>query len=443
MKKKITLATLLVLFVFIGCQDETILSVEQNELKNSKDVLNSKLSFEGSNLYALHPWNWAYDDFFEVLDEGPGLYQNNIALYTYDPITDNIAVNENNTNYLEPHEYLGFDFNPIDNLVYLLRYDKMDDAKGTSKRYYNTRDLYSYNLETNEVEFIQPIISNQGNDRPQDLTFDSSGNLYFVFKNGEINKFDLNTMTMSAFANVPAGGAVGLTYNFDDNSLIYAYRDNSMFPVIEGYESMNTLIGIDIPSGNNVSLFSFAVYSNGDFDRDMEGCSASAQGIEYVGNNKCIAASTFGCDVIYTIDLITEETEILLNPTGSFENIKDLMLVGEIENDDYDNDGVINEKDRHPFSNTNPMLNLRCYLDTENQMVRRGTWMNDEIQDAIDMVNALEDVSDRKRTNKFRRKMYIVVNYWWYKYRLISSREKREILECINEMSYPFNQVPR
>jgi hypothetical protein len=85
------------------------------------------------------------------------------------------------------------------------------------------------------------------------------------------------------------------------------------------------------------------------------------------------------------------------------------------------------------------MLNLNCYLNIENQEVKRGKYMNDEIQEVMDMVTALEDVSDSKRTSKFKRKMYIVVNYWWYKYRLISSREKRQILECVNQMSYPFN----
>jgi len=108
---------------------------------------------------------------------------------------------------------------------------------------------------------------------------------------------------------------------------------------------------------------------------------------------------------------------------------------------DSDGDNFLDECDNHPYSNTDPMLMLDCYLDIENQMIRKGTFMNDEIQDAINMAEAMEDVSDSKRTRKFRSKMYIVVNYWWYKYKLINSREKREILECVNSMSYPFNQA--
>ncbi len=441
MKKKLTFASLLILLVFIGCQDETILSVEQNDLNSKIDLLNSKISIEGQDLYALYPWN---SDDFKM--NPADIDFNNIALYTYDPITDNIALNENNTNYLEPNKYYGFDYNPNDNLVYLLKSDNYNDiGKSTSKRDANNRNLYSYNLETNEVEFIQSIISYQGNYNPQDLTFDNNGTLYFVFKNGEVNSFNLDTKTISSFANVPTGGGVGLTYNFDTNSLIYSYRNDDMFTKTkEANVEMNNLISIAIPSGITSELFSFSIGSSSIIFKGLDedegfNCNATAQAIEYVGNGKCIASSTFGCDVIYTIDLITEETEILLNPTGSFEDIKDLMLIG--ENNDYDNDGVLNDKDRHPYSNTSPMLNLNCLLDTENQMVKRGTWMNDEIQDVIDLVNAMEDVSDRRRTNRFKSKMYIIVNNWRYKYRLIDNREKRTILACVNSTSYPFNNI--
>lgn len=109
---------------------------------------------------------------------------------------------------------------------------------------------------------------------------------------------------------------------------------------------------------------------------------------------------------------------------------------------DSDCDGIINLYDKHPFSNTDPMLLLNCYLDIENMMTRDGTFMNDEIQEVIDLVNAMEDVSDRRRTSRFRYKMYLVVNYWWHKYKLIDSREKRQILNCVYSMSYPFNEVP-
>ena len=66
--------------------------------------------------------------------------------------------------------------------------------------------------------------------------------------------------------------------------------------------------------------------------------------------------------------------------------------------------------------------------------------MNDEIEDMMKLVSDMVDVTDQRRTNRFRSKMYFVVNNWKYKYRLINNREKSEILDCINQMSYPFMQ---
>ena len=114
--------------------------------------------------------------------------------------------------------------------------------------------------------------------------------------------------------------------------------------------------------------------------------------------------------------------------------------IGDLCDDDDDNDGVIDEKDRHPMSNRYTYLDLSCKLSIMNQMVKRGTNMNDEIQDIMKLVSDMEDVSDQRRTNRFRSKMYFAVNNWWYKYNLITSVEKNEILNCVNQMSYPFNQ---
>jgi hypothetical protein len=113
---------------------------------------------------------------------------------------------------------------------------------------------------------------------------------------------------------------------------------------------------------------------------------------------------------------------------------------GDACDDDDDNDGRIDENDKYPRSNISSYLMLDCKNLIPNQLVKPGIMMNDEIQAAMDLAEAMEDVSDSRRTSKFRRKMYVVVNYWWYKYRLISSKEKRQILECVNQMSYPFER---
>ena len=83
-----------------------------------------------------------------------------------------------------------------------------------------------------------------------------------------------------------------------------------------------------------------------------------------------------------------------------------------------------------------------CWPNIENMMVKRGTNMQDEINDVINLVNAMEDVSDSRRTNRFKSKMYFIVNNWKYKYRLIDNSEKRSIMNCVNNASYPFNEGP-
>ncbi len=117
--------------------------------------------------------------------------------------------------------------------------------------------------------------------------------------------------------------------------------------------------------------------------------------------------------------------------------------MGDACDDDDDNDGKIDSKDNHPFSSKNRSIIIdNCWPDIENMMVKRGTNMQDEINDVIQLVEDMEDVSDRRRTNRFKSKLYFIVNNWRYKYRLIDNSEKRAILDCVNNASYPFNDRP-
>jgi len=227
---------------------------------------------------------------------------------------------------------------------------------------------------------------------------------------------------------------------FVDN-LIINFTENNVFNV-----SMDVFAGagdgnIEIEFfGNSGSLGTTIIYGTNNATYLGINSEEPIKRIEFDGFADLIDNLSFGpCDSdddgIYDYEDNCPETA---NPNqADFD--RDGM--GDACDDDDDNDGRIDSRDSYQFSNTDPMLILNCYLDIENQEVRRGKFMNDEIQEVIDMVSALEDVSDSKRTSQFRRKMYIVVNYWWYKYRLISSREKRQILDCVNQMSYPFNQI--
>ena len=116
--------------------------------------------------------------------------------------------------------------------------------------------------------------------------------------------------------------------------------------------------------------------------------------------------------------------------------------MGDICDDDDDNDGVVDEKDKIPHSNINTYLDLNSEVRILNKLVKRGIFMNDEMEAIMKLVADMEDVSDQRRTSRFRSKMYFVVNNWWFKYHLITSMEKNQVLNAINQMSYPFNQDP-
>ena len=69
--------------------------------------------------------------------------------------------------------------------------------------------------------------------------------------------------------------------------------------------------------------------------------------------------------------------------------------------------------------------------------------MNDEMEVIMQLISEMDDdISDARKTRRFRSKMYFVVNNWWFKYHLITSMEKNQVLNAINQMSYPFNQDP-
>jgi len=113
---------------------------------------------------------------------------------------------------------LGFDLNPADKKIYLLAFAPDNSL---------ARNLYTIDLTSGVLTDLGQVVASTGNDRPQDITFDAVGNLYTIFLNGELHKIDYTdpTLMTSYIATMPLiGGAsgLGLTYNFDNNTLIYA-----------------------------------------------------------------------------------------------------------------------------------------------------------------------------------------------------------------------------
>ncbi len=217
---------------------------------------------------------------------------NDISKYFYNISSDEIEPINSFSRNTGLNFNVSMDYNSATNEYYLLNREE------------NISNLYRYNIDDENAVpvFIDEIISVNQEQQSIDMTFDGEGNLYFIFANGEINKYDIVTNTISAFANTDSSFNTfdqGITYDFDNNRLIYS--------------NLNNLFSIDILTGEVTRLFNF-----------MSNC--NSEGLEYVGNNKLIVTSTI-CDEIYTINLDTQEVETILNSTGLREGISDLVFV--------------------------------------------------------------------------------------------------------------------
>jgi len=392
--------------LFASCVDETS-NLQNAEEQKAASFKTSEITT--GNLYALYPWSST----------------DNIALYNYNPITDDIFLDESYLGSLNADDNnQGFDYNKEDGLVYFIAGFGDDKPEVLTKEGYSaSRYLYSYNINTETTLLIDRLESQEGTSKAQDLTFGNDGTLYIVFQGGEINTFNFNTNTCSSYTYVDSYGAVGLTYNFDSNQLIYVTSNDP----VEVYS-------VAIPSGNVEEMFAFYAPLGYDSD-DEDSDSCTAQGIEYVGNNKAIVSSTYGCDIIYTLDLVTESTNLLLNPTGFEDSIKDLMF---IHTDDFDNDGCINEEDAYPNSNMRSTLKIgpNYYYSIDNVKVDCGTFMQDQIDNLVNQINDGYNGNAAKSQggednweelhDAFTTKL-AHITYYWRINKLITAGERAEI----------------
>ena len=401
---------------FTSCEEE-ITSFQDNEVQKTAQSLTASEVPENI-LVALYPWRSTA----------------NLTVYYYNPLDDFIALETDGISTYTGDNNLGFDFNYDDELIYILAGAGDEKALGGGYRY-----LYALNPGLEESQLISQIQSVGGSNRPQDLTFDNDGTLYIVFQGGEINTFNLETLVMSEFSEVPSYGAVGLTYDFDNNQLIYVTNRG---PV--------ELYSVAIPSGNVNELFAFndpSCYDDDDDDSDYSG----AQGIEYVGNNKAIVGSTY-CEIIYTLDLETQYTNYLLD-TGEGNYIKDLMYIS-FANDDYDDDGCLNEEDAYPESNMSETLSIgdNSYEDIDNVLVDCGTFMQDQIDNLINQINDSyngdykkgdgEQEDNYDELHKSFTTKLAHITYYWRINKLITAGERAEISSDAWSAEIP-NRDPR
>lgn len=191
----------------------------------------------------------------------------------------------------------GIDRNPITGIVYFIS----GQGQGSERR------LYTINLATNAIVNKGPVIATNGSNQVQDFTFDNSGNMFATFQGGIIQKINYNStfLTPTPFVSGLPTGGVGITYDFDANKLIYA---SGTFTNKKIYQVSNT---------GTISLL-FSLNSS---------LLVTSQGIEYVGNNICYVASSDTSNLIYRINLNTQQIDIVLNNLNFTPNIKDLMYI--------------------------------------------------------------------------------------------------------------------
>gem|GEM_PF-4616356 len=179
-----------------------------------------------------------------------------------------------------------------------------------------------YTLDLNDPEPILQLLlyptSATGENSPIKMTFDNQGNLYFLYLDGEINKFDLVTLVMSPFVdassiNTLQGGDPSLTFDKDENRLLVGVGG-----------SPAQIIEIPIATAIPNVIFEF-----------IPAISCTTQAMEYVGDGKCILSSGELCKRIYLIDLNGDDYEIEVLIFENLQtNIKDFHFVEEISTSD-------------------------------------------------------------------------------------------------------------
>ncbi len=226
-------------------------------------------------LYGLYPWSGTDNVVSFVYNETTDSWE-------YDAIAGSTGLQYN----------FGFNLNPADGQYYLI--GSPDTSHPPSER-----NLYRLDNETfAQVEFITTLESSDGNDRPQDFAINSNGDFFIVYQNGTVDQFDLSTLAASPYASVGSDhGAVGITYDWDMDRLLYAHND---FP-IQLYEITN--------EGTVNHLF--------DFNTPGPDGWGTAQAITYAGNGMCYSSSTYSWNGLYSIDLDDQTATLLLQPTDS------------------------------------------------------------------------------------------------------------------------------
>ena len=191
----------------------------------------------------------------------------------------------------------GLAFAPVTQTTYLLQNNN------------GSRSLFLLDVNTRQSTFLQSMVSLGGNTQPQTIASDGGSGIYVVYSSGEVEQFNPTTGVATNVATVENNGAVGLTYDFDANRLLYATNDSPA----EIYEVLTD------GSGTVNLLFSTTFEGDG------------GQAIEYIGNNKAFVshnsnARGYILDVnTGTFETITQKPGVLDTGAPLGEEVKSFM----------------------------------------------------------------------------------------------------------------------
>jgi hypothetical protein len=438
--KKISLF-LITATLLVSCGKDNDFYEEQlsNNQISGKDLLSSRTALDA-------------DSFGHQLDAASGA---TIQGYNFSPSTYEY---EYNGDYFNLYNYFdnnyvsikALDYNTMDELVYFIG---QPESSGI-------RNLYTLNKDTEEVLEVG-FLSGQDSDfrdksaksnisipepiylgNAHELTFDGDGNLYVAFNSGKIMKYNLATNEMEKFVDLydyefyDGPSAVGFTYDFDNDRLLYSSEsyDQEYIEGVWNYYYDSEVLAINPTTADVTEL---ATLRNPDYyDNYYYSDSyyySVAKTMEYIGNNKLAFTQWYGNSELVIADVTTGE---YLNVDENYLWAQDLMYT---YNDDVDDDGVLNEDDPFPASNMDEILSIGEYeFDIENQFSDKGTTMMDQVDALIAEINAQYDGTNADDLHRDFMRELSKITYYWTKKRLISRRERSQIINAADDMNIPF-----
>ena len=223
---------------------------------------------------------------------------NNFGRFSYFPDSDVINYDSAAAVSLAEEIPYGMAYSPTDGTIYAI----LGLMAGAPRK------MFSLDPNSGTTVNLGAVVSAGGATNASAMAISNDGTVYITFGSGEINTYNIGTSTASALGTLPPGGGAGLTYDFDNDRLIYATGTD---PV--------TLHEINTTTGAFTTLFTF----------DVPGATGpcTGQAIHYVGADKLISSSTFDCGIIYTVNVDTEATASLVDPNPFDLSVKQFVYI--------------------------------------------------------------------------------------------------------------------